>query len=145
MRIKARRARRRPVRSQGAGQHLQPRHEPTLTAAMQTIVEAGDNLVSTSTLYGAPCNLFARTFPQPGITVCFAEPLDPAAFAALIHERTQVVYCELVGNPLGNVTDIVVHSQTKYLGGHGASTGWRHRRQWQVTRDRAHRRPDRRS
>ena len=126
--------------------------------AIQTIAEAGDNIVSASTLYGGTYNLFAHTFPQMGITVRFADPRDPTAFAALIDERTKAVYCESVGNPLGNVTDIgalaavahaagvplivdntvpspylcrpfehgadiVVHSLTKYLGGHGTSIG----------------------
>ncbi|PKO66148.1 MAG: O-acetylhomoserine aminocarboxypropyltransferase [Betaproteobacteria bacterium HGW-Betaproteobacteria-16] len=129
-----------------------------ITAAIQTIAEAGDNIVSASTLYGGTYNLFAHTFPQQGITVRFADPRDPAAFAALIDERTKAIYCESIGNPLGNVTDIgalaavahaagvplivdntvtspylcrpfehgadiVVHSLTKYLGGHGTTIG----------------------
>ena len=127
-----------------------------ITYAIQTIAEAGDNIVSASTLYGGTYNLFAHTFPQMGITVRFADPRDPASFAALIDERTKAVFCESVGNPLGNVTDlraladvahaagvplivdntvpspalcrpielgadIVVHSLTKYMGGHGNS------------------------
>jgi hypothetical protein len=138
-----------------------------ITYAIQTIAEAGDNIVSASTLYGGTYNLFAHTFPQLGITVRFADPRDPAAFAALIDERTKAVYCESVGNPLGNVTDIgalaavahaagvplivdntvpspylcrpfehgadiVVHSLTKYLGGHGTQHRRRHRRFRQV-------------
>ena len=126
--------------------------------AIQTITEAGDNIVSSSTLYGGTYNLLAHTFPQMGIEVRFADPRDPASFAALIDARTKAVYCESVGNPLGNVTDIaalaavahaggvplivdntvsspylcrpfehgadiVVHSLTKYLGGHGTSIG----------------------
>jgi len=126
--------------------------------AIQTIAETGDNIVSSSTLYGGTYNLFAHTFPQLGIEVRFADPRDPAAFAKLIDERTKAVFCESIGNPLGNVTDfqaladvahaagvplivdntvptpylcrpfehgadIVVHSLTKYLGGHGNSIG----------------------
>jgi O-acetylhomoserine (thiol)-lyase len=126
--------------------------------AIQTIAEAGDNIVSTATLYGGTYNLFAHTFPQMGIEVRFADARDPASFAALIDARTKAVYCESVGNPLGNVTDlaalaqvahahgvplivdntvpspylcrpfehgadIVVHSLTKYLGGHGTTIG----------------------
>ena len=126
--------------------------------AIQTITEAGDNIVSTATLYGGTYNLFAHTFPQMGIEVRFADARDPASFAALIDARTKAVYCESVGNPLGNVTDlaalaqvahahgvplivdntvpspylcrpfehgadIVVHSLTKYLGGHGTTIG----------------------
>jgi hypothetical protein len=77
-----------------------------ITYAIQTIAEAGDNIVSSSTLYGGTYNLFAHTFPQLGIEVRFADPRDPAAFAALIDERTKAVYCESIGNPLGNITDI---------------------------------------
>ncbi len=126
--------------------------------AIQTITEAGDNIVSASTLYGGTYNLFAHTFPQMGIEVRFADPRDPASFAKLIDARTKAVYCETIGNPLGNITDlaalaaiahahgvplivdntvaspylcrpfehgadIVVHSLTKYLGGHGTTIG----------------------
>ncbi len=75
-------------------------------AAIQTIAEAGDNIVSASTLYGGTYNLFAHTFPQQGIEVRFADPRDPASFAKLIDARTKAVFCESIGNPLGNVTDI---------------------------------------
>ena len=126
--------------------------------AIQTIAEAGDNIVSTATLYGGTYNLFAHTFPQMGIEVRFADYRDPAAFAKLIDARTKAIYCESIGNPLGNITDltalakvahahgvplivdntvaspylcrpiehgadIVVHSLTKYLGGHGTTIG----------------------
>jgi O-acetylhomoserine (thiol)-lyase len=129
-----------------------------ITAAIQTIAEAGDNIVSSARLYGGTYNLFAHTFPQMGITVRFADPADPASFAKLIDARTKAVFCESIGNPLGNVTDIgalaevahaggvplivdntvtspylcrpfehgadiVVHSLTKYIGGHGTTIG----------------------
>ena len=129
-----------------------------ITYAIQTIAESGDNIVSASTLYGGTYNLFAHTLPQMGINVRFADPRKPETFAALIDERTKAIFCESVGNPLGNVTDfaklaeiahahgvplivdntvpspylcrpiehgadIVVHSLTKYLGGHGNSVG----------------------
>ena len=129
-----------------------------ITYAIQTIAEAGDNIVSASTLYGGTYNLFAHTFPQMGIEVRFADYRDPASFAALIDDRTKAIYCESVGNPLGNITDlaaladvahahglplivdntvcspalcrpfehgadIVVHSLTKYMGGHGTTLG----------------------
>ncbi|MCK6397421.1 O-acetylhomoserine aminocarboxypropyltransferase/cysteine synthase family protein [Thauera aminoaromatica] len=77
-----------------------------ITYAIQTIAEAGDNIVSASTLYGGTYNLFAHTLPQFGIQVRFADYRDPDSFAALIDERTKAIYCESVGNPLGNVTDI---------------------------------------
>ncbi len=129
-----------------------------ITYAIQTIAEAGDNIVSAATLYGGTYNLFAHTFPQLGIETRFADYRDPDAFARLIDDRTKAIFCESVGNPLGNVTDferlaeiahkaglplivdntvptpylcrpfehgadIVVHSLTKYLGGHGTSIG----------------------
>jgi O-acetylhomoserine (thiol)-lyase len=77
-----------------------------ITAAIQTIAETGDNIVSASTLYGGTYNLFAHTFPQQGIEVRFADPRDPASFAKLMDARTKAVFCESIGNPLGNVTDI---------------------------------------
>lgn len=77
-----------------------------ITYSIQTIAEAGDNIVSAATLYGGTYNLFAHTFPQLGIEVRFADYRDPEAFAALIDDRTKAVFCESVGNPLGNVTDI---------------------------------------
>ena len=129
-----------------------------ITASIQTIAEAGDNIISSSTLYGGTYNLFAHTFPQYGIDVRFADFNDPAAVEKLIDAKTKAIFCESVGNPLGNVTDfeklaeiahkhgvpvivdntvpspylcrpiehgadIVVHSLTKYLGGHGTSIG----------------------
>ncbi|CAM5296092.1 bifunctional O-acetylhomoserine aminocarboxypropyltransferase/cysteine synthase [Thauera mechernichensis] len=77
-----------------------------ITYAIQTIAEAGDNIVSALTLYGGTYNLFAHTLPQFGIQVRFADYRDPESFAALIDERTKAIFCESVGNPLGNVTDI---------------------------------------
>lgn len=129
-----------------------------VTYAIQTIAEAGDNIIATSTLYGGTYNLFAHTFPQFGIEVRFVDYRDPAAIAALIDDRTRAVFVESIGNPLGNVVDfaafakvahaqgvplivdntvpspylcrpfehgadIVVHSLTKYIGGHGNSIG----------------------
>ena len=129
-----------------------------ISYAIQTIAESGDNIVSASTLYGGTYNLFAHTFPQLGIETRFADQRDPAAFEPLIDERTKAIFCESIGNPLGNVTDfaalaeiahrhgvplivdntvpspylcrpiehgadIVVHSLTKYCGGHGNSIG----------------------
>ena len=129
-----------------------------ITYAIQTIAEVGDNIVSASTLYGGTYNLFAHTLPQMGIQVRFADYRDADAFERLIDDRTKAIFCESVGNPLGNVTDferlaqiahrngvplivdntvptpylcrpiehgadIVVHSLTKYLGGHGNSIG----------------------
>ena len=129
-----------------------------ITYAIQTIAEAGDNIVSSATLYGGTYNLFAHTLPQFGIGVRFADHRDPTSFEQLIDGKTKAIYAETIGNPLGNITDIeklaeiahrhalplivdntvpspyllrpiefgadiVVHSLTKYLGGHGNSIG----------------------
>jgi O-acetylhomoserine (thiol)-lyase len=132
--------------------------QAAITYAIQTIAEAGDNILASSALYGGTYNLFAHTLPQFGIQTRFADYRDPQAFAALIDERTKAVFVESIGNPRGNITDIeaiakiahahgvpvivdntvatpylqrsfdfgadiVVHSLTKYLGGHGTSLG----------------------
>ncbi len=76
-----------------------------ITYAILTIAEQGDNIVSASALYGGTYNLFAHTLPQFGIQVRFADPSDPASFEKLIDGRTRAVFCESIGNPLGNVTD----------------------------------------
>ena len=128
------------------------------TYAIQTISESGDNVIASSALYGGTYNLFAHTLPQSGIEVRFADYKDPGSFAPLIDSKTKAIFCESVGNPRGNITDvaslskiahkngiplivdntvptpylcrpfehgadIVVHSLTKYLGGHGNSIG----------------------
>ena len=77
-----------------------------ISYAIQTITESGDNIVSASTLYGGTYNLFAHTFPQQGIEVRFADYRQPNAFEPLIDARTKAIFCESIGNPLGNVTDI---------------------------------------
>ncbi len=77
-----------------------------ITYAIQTIAEAGDNIVTSSTLYGGTYNLFAHTLPQYGIQVRFADYRDPTSFDKLIDDRTKAVFCESIGNPLGNVVDI---------------------------------------
>jgi O-acetylhomoserine (thiol)-lyase len=132
--------------------------QAAVTYAIQTIAEAGDNIVSSTALYGGTYNLFAHTLPQYGITTRFADHLNPDTFEPLIDERTKAIFVESLGNPQGNVTDIariaeiahrhgvplivdntvatpyllrpiehgadiVVHSLTKYLGGHGTTVG----------------------
>jgi len=132
--------------------------QTAVTYAIQTIAEAGDNIVSAQALYGGTYNLFAHTLPQLGITTRFADSSKLASFEGLFDARTKAVYIESIGNPLGNVSDIaaiaaiahrhgvplivdntvaspyllrpiehgadiVVHSLTKYLGGHGTSLG----------------------
>ncbi|MEQ1602260.1 MAG: bifunctional O-acetylhomoserine aminocarboxypropyltransferase/cysteine synthase [Methylophilaceae bacterium] len=129
-----------------------------ITYAIQTIAEAGDNIVSVSTLYGGTYNLFAHTLPKQSIEVRFFDYRDPGALEVLIDSKTKLVFAESIGNPLGNIVDIqaisniahkhgvpvvidntvatpilcrpfefgadvVVHSLTKYIGGHGNSIG----------------------
>ncbi len=77
-----------------------------ITYAIQTIAQAGDNIVSVSKLYGGTYNLFAHTFPRQGITVKFAPHDDVAALEALIDDNTKAVFCESIGNPAGNIVDI---------------------------------------
>ena len=76
------------------------------TYAIQTIAEAGDNIISMSTLYGGTYNLFAHTLPQMGIEVRFADPGKLDDLAAHIDGKTKAVYCESLGNPAGNIVDI---------------------------------------
>ncbi|MBI5331194.1 MAG: aminotransferase class I/II-fold pyridoxal phosphate-dependent enzyme [Betaproteobacteria bacterium] len=76
-----------------------------ITYAVMTIAEAGDNIVTSSTLYGGTYNLFAHTLPRYGIEVRFADYRQPDSFEKLIDSRTKALFCESVGNPLGNVTD----------------------------------------
>jgi len=78
----------------------------SITNAIFTICESGDNIVSTATLYGGTYNLFAHTLPQLGIDVRFAPSNDIDAMAALIDDRTKAVFCESIGNPAGNVADL---------------------------------------
>ncbi|OXR49844.1 MULTISPECIES: bifunctional O-acetylhomoserine aminocarboxypropyltransferase/cysteine synthase [unclassified Pusillimonas] len=77
-----------------------------VTYAIQTIAQAGDNIVSVSKLYGGTYNLFAHTFPRQGITVKFAPHNDIAALEALIDDKTKAVFCETIGNPAGNIVDL---------------------------------------
>ena len=123
-----------------------------------TLAKAGDNIVSTSQLYGGTYTLFAHMLPSQGIEVRFAADDSPEALEKLIDDHTKAVYCETIGNPAGNIidlepvcamahkhgiavivdntvatpilcnpiefgADIVVHSLTKYIGGHGTSIG----------------------
>lgn len=76
-----------------------------ITAAIQTITEAGDNIVTSSTLYGGTYNLFAHTLPQYGIEVRFADYTNINSFVPLIDKKTKAIFCESIGNPLGNVVD----------------------------------------
>ncbi|WP_112429585.1 homocysteine synthase [Thermogemmatispora tikiterensis] len=128
------------------------------TLAILTIAEAGDEVVSSTSLYGGTYNLFRYTLPKLGITVRFVDSRHPEQFRAAITERTKAIYTEALGNPrldmldieavaaiaheygvplivdntlptpyllqpLKHGADIVVHSATKFIGGHGTSIG----------------------
>ncbi len=127
-----------------------------ITYALETIMEVGDNLVTTSQLYGGTYNFFAHGLPRRGIEVRFVSHDDFEAMSAAIDDRTRAVFCETVGNPSGSVVDIarmaeiahargvplivdntvptpylwrpiehgadiVIHSLTKFMGGHGTT------------------------
>ena len=128
------------------------------TYAIMTICEAGDNIVSTSTLYGGTWTLFAHQLPRFGVDVKFGDHDKIDQMEKLIDSKTKAIFCESIGNPAANVVDvpkmaklahkhniplivdntvptpyifrpiehgadIVVHSLTKYMGGHGTTIG----------------------
>jgi O-acetylhomoserine (thiol)-lyase len=129
-------------------------------AAITTIAQAGDNIVSTPNLYGGTFNMFKVTLPRLGINVKFTSSSETAEeFATLIDDKTKAVYLETIGNPALNIADfeaiaaaahakgvavivdntfgmggylfrpiehgadVVIHSATKWIGGHGTSMG----------------------
>ncbi|MCP4431714.1 MAG: aminotransferase class I/II-fold pyridoxal phosphate-dependent enzyme [Gammaproteobacteria bacterium] len=129
-----------------------------ITYAIQCICEVGDNIISTSQLYGGTYNLFAHSFPKQGLEVRFLSHDDFEGFDRAIDSKTKAIFCETIGNPAGNIVDIqklaeiahkhgvpiivdntvatpylcqafefgadiIVHSLTKYIGGHGTSIG----------------------
>ncbi|MED1490377.1 homocysteine synthase [Bacillus smithii] len=122
------------------------------------IASVGDEIVSSSSLYGGTYNLFSHTLPSFGITVKFVDPADPKNFEKAITSKTKAVFAETIGNPKGDIldieavaeiahhhsiplivdntipspyllrpidfgADIVVHSATKFIGGHGNAIG----------------------
>jgi O-acetylhomoserine (thiol)-lyase len=127
------------------------------TMAIQNLCRPGDNVVSSTDLYGGTWNLFANTLPSMGINVRFVDPADPESFRRATDARTRAYYAETLPNPklavfpIGEVAGIgralgvplimdntaapvicrpiehgaavVVHSTTKYIGGHGTSIG----------------------
>ena len=88
-----------------------------ITYAILTIAEAGDNIIATGALYGGTYNLFAHTLPQYGIEVRFIDAEDVAAVAANTDERTKAVFCESIGNPLGNVVDFAALADAAHAQG----------------------------
>ena len=128
-----------------------------ITYVVEALASAGENIVSSKTIYGGTYNLFEHTFPRYGISAKFVDP-DPAEFEKAIDDKTKALYVEVLGNPNSNVADIeeiakvahkhgiplvvdstftppcvlrpfehgadiVVHSATKFIGGHGAAIG----------------------
>lgn len=77
-----------------------------ITYAIQTIAEAGDNIITTPQLYGGTYTLFTHMLPKQGVEVRFAENDSPEAIEKLIDAKTKAVYCETIGNPAGNIVDI---------------------------------------
>ena len=88
-----------------------------ITYAIQTLVQAGDNIIATSTLYGGTYNLFAHTLPRQGIEVRFIPPMLPEKIAEVVDERTKLVFCESIGNPAINVVDIPAFAQAAHAQG----------------------------
>src|SRR6204780_2787874 len=76
------------------------------TLALTTLAGAGDEIVSTASLYGGTYNLFHYTFPRLGITVRFVDADDFAGLRAAINSKTRAVYTETLGNPKLDVADI---------------------------------------
>ena len=127
------------------------------TLAILNLARAGDNIVSSTSLYGGTYNLFAYTLPRLGVEVRWVEGNDAADFVRETDEKTRAYYIETIGNPRLDVPDIraiadaahaqglpllvdntfapllcrpiehgadvVIHSATKWIGGHGTSIG----------------------
>ena len=128
------------------------------SVCLLTLLKNGDEIVSSSSLYGGTYSLFDVTFRQFGINTTFVEPDNIDNFERAITEKTRVIYGETIGNPRGNIldlekiasiankykipfivdntlaspylckpisfgADIVLHSATKFLGGHGTTMG----------------------
>jgi O-acetylhomoserine (thiol)-lyase len=75
------------------------------TLAITTIAQAGENIVSTSLLYGGTYNLFKVTLPRLGINIKFVDGDDPVEFEKLIDKKTKALYVETIGNPRLNIPD----------------------------------------
>jgi len=142
----------------GAGALATSSGQAAITFSILNIAGAGDEIVSSSSLYGGTYNLFSNTLAKLGIKVHFVDSTDPENFRKAINSKTKAVFAETIGNPQGNVldveaiaavahengiplivdntfpspyllrpieygADIVVHSATKFIGGHGTSIG----------------------
>ena len=128
--------------------------QAALTITLMTILQAGDEIVASSTLYGGSYHLLGDTLPKFGIKTTFVDSDDPEGFRKAITDKTRAVFAETIGNPKLNVlnisavaaiahefkipfiidstfatpyvsqpishgADIVIHSATKWIGGHG--------------------------
>src|SRR5690348_12187253 len=76
------------------------------TLAILDIAGAGDEIISSASLYGGTYHLFHYTFPKLGINVHFVDGRDPENFRAAINEHTKAIYAETVGNPRLDMLDI---------------------------------------
>lgn len=142
----------------GAGALATASGQAAITFSILNIAGAGDEIISSSSLYGGTYNLFSNTLAKLGIKVHFVDSSDPENYRKYINDKTKALYAETIGNPQGNVldvealaniahengiplivdntfpspyllrpiehgADIVVHSATKFIGGHGTSIG----------------------
>ena len=109
------------------------------TLAITTLASAGDEIVSTTSLYGGTYNLFHYTLPKLGITVRFVDAEDFDGLRAAINEKTRAVYTETLGNPKLDIVDIetlagIAHQHTEagvgiaigYQQFRHVESGWRH-------------------
>ncbi|MEC7837790.1 MAG: O-acetylhomoserine aminocarboxypropyltransferase/cysteine synthase [Chloroflexota bacterium] len=132
--------------------------QAAINAAILTIAHSGQNIISSTSLYGGTWTLFTQTFEKLGIEVRFFDPSEPEKINELVDENSRCVYFESLGNPKNDVpdfekiskishdnelpvicdntvmtpfllrpfehgVDIVIHSTTKFIGGHGAHIG----------------------
>ena len=116
-----------------------------ITYTIENLAQAGDHIVAANNIYGGSYNLLEHTLPQYGITTTFVDALDLDAFDKAIQENTKALYVETLAKiahahkiplvvdntfatpylvrPIEYGADIVVHSATKFIGGHGTAIG----------------------
>ena len=124
-----------------------------ITYTIQALAQAGEHIVAQKTIYGGSYNLLAHTLPQFGVSATFVDAHDLSAVTAAIQPNTKAIYLETLGNPNSDAiakiahahglplvidntfgtpylirpiehgADIVVHSATKFIGGHGTTLG----------------------
>ncbi len=80
--------------------------QAAITTTLLTLAKAGDEIVSSTNLYGGTVSLFTNTLKRFGITVKYVEPNNPAAWEAAINHKTRVLYAETIGNPKLEVVDL---------------------------------------